>query len=109
MLKKRLGIEALEKVNWDWKFIYDYYKILPTLIIPDGCKKIGSYTFSGCCEILKKVIIPESVEIIGISAFYECNDAEIILKKPEWKFKSISSDAFYNCKSVEYAEEEIGN
>ena len=105
MLKKRLGIEAIEMVNWDYDFIYNYYKIPSTLIIPEGCKKIGKYAFSGCLN-LKKVIISGSVNRIGDSAFWGCEDAEVILEKPEWEFKRIGDYAFYNCKSVEYVEEE---
>lgn len=105
MLKKRLGIEAIEIVDWSYDFIYSYYKIPSTLVIPEGCKKIGKYVFSGCLN-LKKVIIPGSVDRIGDAAFYGCEDAEVIIEKPESEFKRIGDQAFYDCKSVEYAEEE---
>ena len=107
MLKKKLGIEAIEK-NWKHIFISYYYKIPPTLIIPEGCKRIGVEAFKNCWW-LKKVVIPESVEIIGNHAFYECISATIILKKSKRKFKGIGWSAFYYCKSVEYAEKETRN
>ena len=87
MLKKKLGVEAIE-LNWYRKLrkmkytdrISDFYKIPTTLIIPDGCKKVGAVAFH-CCWRLKKVIIPESVERIEEQAFYYCSNATIILKK----------------------------
>ena len=54
---------------------------------------------------LKKVKIPESVEIIGYAAFYNCRNATIILKKPR-SFKVIAQTAFLRCKDV---KEEIRN
>ena len=108
MLKKRLGIEAIER---DWEnflgnLIY-CYKISSTLIIPEGCRVIGERSFENCVR-LKEVKIPESVKEIGISAFWMCDNAEITLKKAKSEF-IIGKDAFYNCKSVEYVEEEIWN
>ena len=107
MLKKKLGLEAIEEVNWDYSLVYDYYKIPSTLTIPESCREINSRVFWNCYQ-LKKVVIPESVEIIGDGAFYECSNAEIILKKPMRKF-SIGINAFRYCKSVEYVKEEVGN
>lgn len=101
MLKKRLGLEAIER---DWDFFEarteNYFKTsLITLIIPEGCEKIGEAAFKGCLWF-KKVIIPESVKWIGQSAFYNCWRATIILKKPEKNFESIKDCAFYGCKDV---------
>ena len=103
MLKKKLGIEGIE-VSWDL-FLHSYYKIPTTLIIPEGCRRIRDGAFSNC-EKLKKVVIPESVEKIGDYAFYCCRKAEIILKKPESKFKEIGGEAFYGVRDV---KEEIRN
>lgn len=130
MLKKRLGIECIE-MGWKDRidFIYDYYKIPPTLIIPKGVESIGDYTFcasvgncyklkevvipKGCvcigrdafdsCWGLKRVEIPKSVESIGEDAFYCCVKAEVILRKPKSKFSGNS--AFGWCKSVMYVKE----
>ena len=49
MLKKRLGLEAIERNN---SFsggvnVETYFKISPTLIIPEGCVKIGEGAFWG--------------------------------------------------------------
>jgi len=126
MLKKRLGIEAIE-IDWS---LCRYFKIPSTLIIPDsvevigrgvfeGCKKlekveipkniveIGSWAFDGC-ERLEKIIIPRSVKNIGFCAFRGCSNAEVIVEmsKNEFEFKNIPS-LFVSCKSVEYVEEEI--
>lgn len=107
MLKKRLGAEAIES-SWSFDYIYLYYKIPSTLIIPEGCKVIGRYAFQGCCDRLKKVVIPESVDWIGNCAFLGCG-SEVILRKPKSKFKEIGEDAFSFCKSVEYVKEKTRN
>lgn len=103
MLKKRLGAEAIES-SWSFDYIFLYYRIPPTLIIPEGCNVIGRCAFHGC-DGLKKVVIPESVKWIGRCAFLGCG-SEVILRKPKSKFKYIEEDAFSFCKSVEYVKEE---
>ena len=56
MLKKKLGVEAVETA-WDL-FLHKYYKISPTLIIPEGCVRLGIYAFQRC-KILKKSNYPK--------------------------------------------------
>lgn len=109
MLKKKLGIECIE-LDWNerFDFIYDYYKIPSTLIIPKGCMKVGRSAFEGCKK-LRKVEISGNVDWINSNAFRGCTKATIILKKPESEFKYIGKDAFIRCKSVEYAEEKTRN
>lgn len=133
MLKKRLGIEAIEKEGlWGVSVIGLYFKIPPPLIIPEGCESIGKFTFwkcmrlkkviipkslkrigrfaFRCCLGLEEVVIPRSVEIIERGAFYKCENAVIILEKPGSGFKESPANIFYKCKEViEYAEEETGN
>ena len=128
MLKKRLGTEAIER---EGLWIKRYFKISSTLIIPEGVKEIRLYTFSNCeklekvlipksvkyirfgsfldCKNLREVEIPESVEVIENIAFAGCWDAKITLEKPKSKFEYIEENAFLNCKSVTYAEEETRN
>lgn len=60
MLKKRLGVEGIERVV----AVHRLFKVPSTLIIPEGCKSIRICSFQGCCRKLKKVIIPRSVEKI---------------------------------------------
>ena len=125
MLKKRLGIESIER---EGLWVSSYFKISPTLVIPEGVKEVGLYTFSNCrnvekvlipesvkyirfgafmdCKKLREVVIPRNIEEIGDVAFAGCWDAEIILRKPESEFRFIGSSAFLNCRSVEYAKEE---
>ena len=100
MLKKKLGVEAIER-NWSYSKMISayYYKIPSTLIIPESCKKIGAAAFCGSLD-LKKAIIPESVEKIGDYAFWDCSRAIIILKQPVIEFKYIGSYAFDYCKDV---------
>lgn len=121
MLKKKLGIHAIER---DWGVIYrpySYYKIPPTLIIPDGCESIGQQAFykyeklerveipgsvksiGSCafeyCKKLREVVIPGSVEKIGDCAFMGCEGAEIKLMKLK-KSRRIGPCAFKNCKKL---------
>lgn len=128
MLKKRLGIEAIE-MNWESEYVYYYYKIPTTIIIPESVEVIGRGVFEGCdriekveipkniveigswafdgCEKLEKIIIPRSVKHIGFCAFRGCCNADIIVEmsKNEFEFKYIPG-LFVSCKSVEYVEEE---
>lgn len=69
MLKKKLGIEAIERD----KFLEIYFKIPLTLNIPEGCERIGLAAFYSCPR-LEKVVIPESVVDIGVSAFEDCKN-----------------------------------
>jgi len=99
MLKKRLGVEGIEKDWWSNENLINYFKIPSPLIIPDGCEKIGRYAFCNCWK-LKKVIIPKSVKIIGDCAFYHCHTATIILKKPKRKFRYFGDCAYLGCSKV---------
>ena len=114
MLKKRLGIEAIEI---DWHCVYigtryegcieDYYKIPSTLNIPEGCKKIGMYAFWKCKK-LKKVRIPGSVKTIEMNAFDGCENAAVVLGK--WgNFEWIGPFAFNDCKDVKEEPEIVEN
>lgn len=106
MLKKRLGLECIE-MDWNNHYgnVRTYYKIPTSLIIPEGCEKIGGFAFC-CCDDLREVIIPKSVERISGEAFCHCRRATIILKKEWSEFKFIGSAAFFSCKNV---KEEVGN
>ena len=106
MLKKRLGIEAIER---DWSFwkkaSVGYFKIPSTLIISENCERVGEGTFSGCGTLLKKVIIPKSVKVIKSRAFWGCTNTKIFIETPKEKSKE-DTYAFNGCKNVEYAEKE---
>jgi len=128
MLKKRLGVEAVER-KWDWNNkLLLLFKIPSTLVIPESCERIGncafyycqklrkviisegvmwirSRAFMGCCK-LEEVVIPESVEWIGYAAFNRCEKATIILKKPKNDFESIGDHAFNGCRHV---KEKVGS
>ena len=122
MLKKKLGPEAIER-NWSVRHncLIDYFKIPPTLIIPEGVESIGYHAL--CYSNLKKVVIPgsvkyigpcafwkckkleeviisESVKRIGYEAFYYCSNATIILKKRREDFEKIGLNAFAGCNDV---------
>ena len=92
MLKKKLGIEAIERDGCK----RTCFKISSTLIIPEGCVKIGMCAFWGCKK-LREVTIPKSVQGIGYNAFWGCYEAKIILEAPKNFY--ISSN-FEDCKAV---------
>lgn len=126
MLKKRLGIEAIETDWYSDEKLINYFKIPSILTIPKDVEVIGDYAFRDCkelkkvifsnnleciwpgafmdCSKLKKVEIPESVEKIGSGAFWGCYNATIILKKLREDFESIGECAFHN---VKYVKKEI--
>lgn len=126
MLKKRLGIEVVEKNNSARVNLKTYFKIPPTLIIPEGCERIGNWVFSECgvekvvisgsvksigtgsfdfCTRLKEVKIPESVEFIGDCAFDGCENAVIIINKSSKSdFKALGRLAF-RYSTVSYVKE----
>ena len=106
MLKKKLGVEGIEK-DWlsDDEKLTNYYKIPPKLNIQEGCKRVGICVFE-YCQWLKKVIIPKSVDEIGDFAFYYCKNATMILRKSRKDFVRIGVRAFYCIKDV---KEEVGN
>ena len=99
MLKKKLGTEAIERGWFCSEKLGNYFKIASTLIIPESVKEIGQYAF-WCCDKLKEVEIPKSVEVIGYCSFYGCRQATIILKKYKKDFKYIGSYAFSGVKDV---------
>ena len=106
MLKKKLGINAIERNYFHFNACSDdFFKIPFKLSIPESCEKIGYAAFWYCKE-LREVIIPESVEEIGDKAFCGCYNATVILKKPEHKFEFIGENALDDCKDV---KEEVRN
>lgn len=71
MLKKRLGIEAIER-DWNEVFIFNYFKIPSTLTISESCEKIGDYAFAGCWNA-KVIVGPRCrVKDVGRNAFKDC-------------------------------------
>lgn len=96
MLKKRLGIEAIER-DWSNGCINWYFKVPTTIIIPEIIEKIGSWSFE-MCPWLKKVTIPESVKIIGKGAFSGCRKLEkAVIPKDVIE---IGARAFQSCESL---------
>lgn len=99
MLKKRLGLNAIER---DWftggKYISNCFKIPSTLTIPENCKYIGLNAFHSCLG-LRKVIISRSVVEIGIGAFRGCRKLEKVTVLESCK--RIGEVAFWDCKRLE--------
>ena len=71
---------------------------MTNVVIPDGVKSIGNYTFSDCSS-LTNINIPDSVKSVGDNAFDGCSSlANINIPKA---VTSISKYAFRNCSSLE--------
>ncbi|MBQ9690440.1 MAG: leucine-rich repeat protein, partial [Candidatus Methanomethylophilaceae archaeon] len=65
-------------------------------IVPEGISEVCKSAFSGCR--LKKVVLPDSVASIGMSAFASCSDLEeVILPKG---LKRIGIRVFAGCASL---------
>lgn len=98
MLKKKLGINAIERRWWSDENLTNHFKIPSTLIIPEDCREIGGCAFWDC-ERLEKVVIPGSVEVIKYNAFWYCRKLrEVII--PE-NVEEIEEGAFKGCSSLE--------
>ncbi len=66
------------------------------IVIPDTCTAIGKDAFFQAD--MKSVVIGASVEEIGDSAFWECNDFETIIFPGS--VKKIGKNAFYKCEKL---------
>lgn len=100
MLKKRLGIEAIEldQIRKTEDFTLSRFKIPSFLIIPEDCECIEISAFDGC-QNLKKVVIPKSVKWIGYYAFCNCTSLkEVIISEG---VKRILDWAFFSCFRLE--------
>ena len=67
--------------------------------IPDGVKIIGEESFAGI-EKLEKIIIPSSVETIGIGAFMNCKSLKNVVFETNSKLLNIKNNAFSGCHSL---------
>lgn len=111
MLKKKLGIEAIERDWYVGRRLATDFKIPSTLIIPKRVRWIGDFTFCNC-ERLKKVEIPGSIEEIGYCAFANC--PELVQIEFLESVEEIGSLAFWDCRKLEKVVipescEKIGN
>lgn len=68
--------------------------------LPSGVKEIASYAFSGC-PWLYRVVLPETVEKIGASAFANCSSFQILDFASGIKVKEIPDCCFQNCGTFE--------
>lgn len=74
---------------------------LERVSIPSGVEYIGNSAFTYCKE-LKSVEIPESVELVGDSAFFGCIKLEEC-RLPS-KARSVEPSTFQYCKSLKHVE-----
>ena len=96
MLKKKLGIEAVEK-DWIDRIgnIKNHFKVPSTLIIPEECKRIGKWALYNCRK-LEKVVIPKSVCKIYDYAFAACGN----IREVEFFGKRVGYSSFRDCHNL---------
>lgn len=96
MLKKKLGIDAIE----NGRYLRNFFKISSTLIIPESVERIGPVAFWKCR--FKEVVIPESVKRIETSAFEDCWGLKKVIISGS--VERIGDWAFCNCVELEKVE-----
>lgn len=91
-----------------------------SFVVPSSVKKLGSFSFSGCknlvsitlpnklvsiddavfsnCYNLTKITIPKSVRYIGFNSFFNCKKLKTIVIPT--KVKNLFSSVFYGCTSL---------
>jgi hypothetical protein len=69
---------------------------ITSVTIPNSVKIIGASAFHGCSR-LKSVILPDSLQILGGGAFYECYSLESVNLSECKCLQAIYSDTFNNC------------
>lgn len=91
-----------------------------SFVVPPSVKKLGSFSFSGCknlvsitlpnklvsiddavfsnCYNLTKITIPKSVRYIGFNSFFNCKKLKTIVIPT--KVKNLFSSVFYGCTSL---------
>ena len=70
---------------------------LESVVFNNGLKKIADYCFRGC-NLLKNIVIPDSVSVLGIGAFEECTSLESV--KLGNGLYIINEFAFRYCRSL---------
>ncbi len=97
------GIKQVLRADGGWNISIEAYVgndaviSVPTEIRSMPVTAIGYSAFYGC-DILEKIVLPESVTEIGNMAFYNCSNLEEI-NLPEGITK-IGSSAFYSCSKL---------
>jgi hypothetical protein len=79
------------------RYTFDSFHGMTAVTIPTGVTKIEKYAFTEC-DALKTVTFPEGLKIIGEYAFYECGNLKAIAV-PE-SVETIQCDAFEGCSSL---------
>ena len=114
---ERIGFRAFYQTAWynakpDYEPIYIgkvmyYYKtpwkdnseVKEKFVIPDGIVSVSPVAFDGRCKY-KTVVLPDSLEHIGIQAFYKCIYVENVEISENSKLKRIDTLAFNGCKAL---------
>ena len=73
---------------------------LKSVEIPKGVVLIEREAFRDCINLKGKVIIPESIEVIGNLAFNGCESLETVCFAPNASMTSLNRGTFHGCKNL---------
>ncbi len=98
-------LEIPEKVGENGEYTVKYIHtdafandtVLKKVVLPDSVEVIGKGAFNGCVN-LKEVVLSENLSEIGYAAFFGCEKLRNI-ELPE-SIKKIDADAFGDCKRL---------
>lgn len=83
------------------EFAVAYAISLNDIKFPNNLRKIDKSAFTDCIALTaQQLVLPESLEVIGGQAFYQCSGLTGEIKLPE-SLKAIGCSAFYRCKISE--------
>ena len=81
--------------NTSFSEVFDKCSNIKKVTILDGAKNIADYSFT--VNTVSEIIIPDSIETIGCSAFYNCSNIKMVIPN---SVKSVGSYSFYNCTNL---------
>ena len=90
------GVYTANPLYYAYK-LYLNGELVKDLVIPNSVTSIGSYAFYGCSS-LTSITIPNSVTSIGSGAFYDCESLTSVTIPNS--VTSIENRAFWGCESL---------
>ena len=87
------------------RVLLKYHGEKAVVTLPLGIREIGREVFAGNVK-LERVVIPESVEVIGSSAFRGCGKLSVVELRTRGLsgLREIAPNAFSNCERLSYIQ-----
>ena len=83
------------------KFLVNYVGNAEIIVVPEGITELGWDAISGN-KTVKKLVLPSSIEVIGIRALKGCEQLEeVVFAENSPSFKGFDSCAFAECSKLE--------